>query len=66
VRHLRRSGTKPRFREAADVWLGKIRERRTDSTADTYASCLKNQVLPQLRELRLVVRHRAPAGDGGG
>ena len=35
-----------RFRDAADVWMGKIRERRADSTADTYASCLKNQVLP--------------------
>jgi Phage integrase, N-terminal SAM-like domain len=43
-----------RFREAADVWMGKIRERREDSTADTYASCLRNQVLPQLGELRLV------------
>jgi integrase len=43
-----------RFREAADIWMGKIRERREDSTADTYASCLKNQVLPQLGELRLV------------
>jgi integrase len=42
-----------RFREAADVWMGKIRERRADSTADTYASCLRNQVLPQLGELRL-------------
>jgi hypothetical protein len=35
-----------RFREAAGIWMGKIRERREDSTADTYASCLKNQVLP--------------------
>ena len=26
---------------------------RADSTADTYASCLRNQVLPQLGELRL-------------
>ena len=43
-----------RFRDAADVWMSKIRERREDSTADTYASCLKNQVLPQLGELRLV------------
>ena len=34
--------------------MGTIRERRADSTADTYASCLKNQVLPQLGELRLV------------
>jgi hypothetical protein len=42
-----------RFREAADVWMGKIRERRADSTADTYTSCLKNQVLSQLGELRL-------------
>ena len=36
-----------RFRDAADLWMGKIRERRADSTADTYASCLKNQVLPR-------------------
>jgi integrase len=43
-----------RFRDAADVWMGKIRERRADSTADTYTSCLNNQVLPQLGELRLV------------
>ena len=43
-----------RFRDAADVWIGKIRERRADSTADTYTSCLNNQVLPQLGELRLV------------
>ena len=42
-----------RFWEAADVWMGKIRERRADSTADTYASCLNNQVLPHLGELRL-------------
>jgi integrase len=42
-----------RFREAADLWMAKIRERRADSTADTYASCLRNQVLPQLGELRL-------------
>jgi hypothetical protein len=42
-----------RFRDAAGVWMGRIRERRVDSTADTYASCLKNQVLlPQLGELR--------------
>jgi integrase len=33
--------------------MAKIRERRADSTADTYASCLRNQVLPQLGELRL-------------
>jgi integrase len=43
-----------RFRDAAGIWMGKIRERRADSTADTYASCLNNQVLPQLSELRLV------------
>jgi hypothetical protein len=43
-----------RFREPADIWMAKIRDRRADSTADAYASCLKNQVLPQLGELRLV------------
>jgi hypothetical protein len=44
--------------------MGKIGERREDSTADIYASCLRNQVLPQLGELRLVecdVAHRAAA-----
>jgi integrase len=35
-----------RFREAADIWIGKIRERREDSTADTYASCLRNRCSP--------------------
>jgi hypothetical protein len=43
-----------RFRQAADIWMGTIKERRADSTADAYASCVKNQVLPQLGELRLV------------
>ena len=42
-----------RFREAADIWMGKIRQRRADSTADTYEHCLRKQVLPQLGELRL-------------
>ena len=42
-----------RFREAADIWMGKIRARRADSTADTYDHCLRKQVLPQLGELRL-------------
>jgi hypothetical protein len=42
-----------RFREAAEIWMAKIRERRADSTADTYSSCLANQVLPTLGELRL-------------
>jgi hypothetical protein len=46
-----RSGS--RFREAAVVWMRKIRERRADSTADTYEHCLRKQVLPQLGELRL-------------
>ena len=40
--------------------MGKIRERRADSTADTYASCLRNQVLPQLGELRLSECDRPP------
>lgn len=34
--------------------MAKIRERRADSTADTYASCLNNHVLPALGELLLV------------
>ena len=42
-----------RFRDAADLWMRKIRERRTDSTANTYDHCLRKQVLPQLGELRL-------------
>ena len=33
--------------------MRKIRERRADSTADTYDHCLRKQVLPQLGELRL-------------
>src|SRR4051812_30281127 len=35
-----------RFRDAAEIWMAKIRERRADSTADTYTSCLANHVLP--------------------
>src|SRR5919112_5442632 len=59
LRHQRGEGTEvlrpeSRFRDAADILMGKIRERRADSTADAYASCLRNQVLPQLGELRLV------------
>jgi integrase len=42
-----------RFREAADLWMGKVQQRRADSTADTYDHCLRKQVLPQLGELRL-------------
>ena len=34
-----------RFREACDIWMGKIHERRADSTADTYASCLPTGVV---------------------
>jgi len=47
-------GQHSRFREGAEVWFAKIEERRADSTADTYANCLKKQVLPKLGELRLV------------
>jgi integrase len=42
-----------RFRDAADVWLGKIGTRREDSTLDIYRHWLDNLVLPQLGELRL-------------
>jgi hypothetical protein len=42
-----------RFRDAADIWMAKIRERRADSTADTYGNFLRNQVLPELGALRL-------------
>ena len=28
-----------RFRDASAVWMGKIAERREDSTADTYRHC---------------------------
>lgn len=42
-----------RFRDAAAVWLGKIRERREDSTLDIYQHWLNKIVLPQLGELRL-------------
>jgi integrase len=47
-------GSHSRFREASEVWFAKIQERRADSTADTYANCLKKQVLPKLGELRLI------------
>jgi hypothetical protein len=47
-------GPASRFSEAADLWFAKIKERRADSTADTYSSCLRNQVLPKLGELRLM------------
>jgi hypothetical protein len=33
--------------------MRKIRERRADSTADTYDHCLNKQVHPQLGEMRL-------------
>ncbi|MGI9000585.1 MAG: hypothetical protein ACR2GH_02850 [Pseudonocardia sp.] len=42
-----------RFRDAADIWLGKIRERREDSTLDIYQHWLSKIVLPQLGELGL-------------
>ena len=42
-----------RFRDAADVWMAKITERREDSTTDTYRHWLDGLVLPQLGELRL-------------
>ncbi|MGH3795648.1 MAG: tyrosine-type recombinase/integrase [Pseudonocardiaceae bacterium] len=42
-----------RFREAETIWMGKIRERREDSTADTYRHWLNTLVLPQLGELQL-------------
>jgi hypothetical protein len=55
-----RSGERPellrldsRFRDASDVWMSKIRERREDSTLDIYQHWLKKVVLPQLGELRL-------------
>ena len=42
-----------RFRDAASVWMGKITERREDSTVGTYQHWLESLVLPQLGELRL-------------
>jgi integrase len=42
-----------RFREAADAWLGKVRERRADSTLDIYEHRLKKVILPELGELLL-------------
>ncbi len=35
-----------RFREAADIWMGKVRQRGADSTADTYDHCRHKQVPP--------------------
>ena len=43
-----------RFRDAAALWMEKIRERRADSTLDIYRHWLNKVVLPQLGELRLV------------
>lgn len=42
-----------RFRDAAEVWLKKIAEKRADSTLDIYTHWLNKLVLPQLGELRL-------------
>ncbi len=42
-----------RFSDAAAIWMEKIRERREDSTADTYRHWLEHVVLPQLGALRL-------------
>jgi len=42
-----------RFREAATLWMAKVRERREDSTADIYSHWLESLVLPYLGELRL-------------
>lgn len=42
-----------RFRDAAEIWLGKIHERREDSTLNIYQHWLNKVVLPQLGELRL-------------
>lgn len=43
-----------RFRDAPEVWLAKIGERREDSTLDIYTHWLNKLVLPQLGELRLI------------
>ena len=42
-----------RFRDAADVWIEKIRETPRGLHADTYEHWLKNVVLPELGELLL-------------
>src|SRR5436190_1957605 len=42
-----------RFRDAADLWLKKITERREDSTAEKYSYWLDKVILPALGELRL-------------
>jgi integrase len=41
------------FRDAASVWMAKIKERREDSTADTYRHWLDSVVLPELGALQL-------------
>jgi hypothetical protein len=48
ARTNRDAEVRSRCREAAD--MAEVRERRAYSTADTYSSCLTNQVLPQLGE----------------
>jgi len=42
-----------RFREATDIWIAKIHERRACSSAGTYESWLKNVVRLQLDEVLL-------------
>lgn len=42
-----------RFREAASVWMAKVKERREDATVDTYRHWLDSVVLPELGALQL-------------
>ena len=47
-----------RFADAADLWLGRVRElveegRRSPATVDTYERQLRNHILPAMGEVRL-------------
>ncbi|TDD47724.1 tyrosine-type recombinase/integrase [Saccharopolyspora elongata] len=42
-----------RFRDVAEVWLGKVAQRRAATTRDTYEQTLKSVVLDRIGDLRL-------------
>ncbi|MCI2422938.1 site-specific integrase [Saccharopolyspora sp. K220] len=42
-----------KFRDVAEVWLGKIARHRADTTYDTYEQTLKSVVLDRIGDLRL-------------
>ncbi|TDD48996.1 site-specific integrase [Saccharopolyspora elongata] len=42
-----------KFRDVAEVWLGKVAQRRAEMTRDTYEQTLKSVVLDRIGDLRL-------------